>query len=70
MTDILKLHIYDVLLESCISQLSIGVRYPTRHLVVPLSYCKQPDGPFNTLKIIEEAAVTDILRLQISMMYC
>ena len=63
-------HIYDVLLESCISQLSIDVRYWTRSLVVPLSYYKQLDGPFNAPEIIGGAALTDVLRLQIYMMYC
>ena len=63
-------HIYDVLLESCTSQLSIDVRYWPRSLVVPSSYCKQPDGPFNALEIIGGAALTDILRLHIYMMYC
>ena len=63
-------HIYDVLLESCISQLSIDVRYSTRHLVVPSSYRKQPDGPFDAPEIIRGAALTDILRLQICLIYC
>ena len=58
-------HIYDVLLESCTSQLSIDVRYWPRSLVVPSSYRKQPDGPFNALEIIGGAALTDILRLHI-----
>ena len=39
-------------------------------LVVPSSYHKQPDGPFNAPEIIRGAAVTDILRLHIYMMYC
>ena len=34
-------------------------------MVVPSSYCKQPDGPFNAPEIIRGAAVTDILRLHI-----
>ena len=38
-------HIYDVLLESCISQLSIDFGYSTWSLVVLLSYHKQPHGP-------------------------
>ena len=63
-------HIYDVLLESCTSQLSIDVRYPTRHLVVPSSYRKQLDGPFDAPKIIRGAALTDILSLQICLIYC
>ena len=63
-------HIYDVLLESCKSQLSIDVRYSTRCLVVPSSYCKQLDGPFNAPAIIGGAALTDILRLQICLIYC
>ena len=63
-------HIYDVLLESCISQISIDVRYWPRSLVVPSSYCKQLDGPFNAPKVIGGAALTDILRLHIYMMYC
>ena len=63
-------HIYDVLLESCISQLSIDVRYWTRCLVVPSSYCKQSDGPFNAPEIIGGAAVTDILLLHIYTMHC
>ena len=63
-------HIYDVLLESCTSQLSIDVRYWPSILVVPSLYCKQLDGPFNAPEIIGEAAFTDILRLDIYMMYC
>ena len=52
-------NIYDVLLKSCISQLSIDLGYSTRSLVVLLSYHKQPDGPFNAPKIIEGAALTE-----------
>ena len=63
-------NIYDVLLTSCISQLSIHAGYSTRSLVVLSSYHKQLDGPFNALEIIGGAAVTDILRLQIYIMYC
>ena len=63
-------HIYDVLLESFTSQLSIDVRYWTRSMVVPSSYHKQPVGPLSTPEIIRGAALTDILRLHISMMYC
>ena len=33
--------------------------------MVPSSYHKQLDGPFNTPEIIREAALTDILRLHI-----
>ena len=62
-------HIYDVLVESCTSQLSIDVRYWTRCSVVLSSYRKQPNGPFNALEIIRGAAVTDILRLHIYRMY-
>ena len=54
------IHIYDVLLESCTSQLFIDVRYWPRSLVVPSSYCKQLDGPFNAPEIIGGAALTDI----------
>ena len=39
-------------------------------LVVPSLYHKQPDGPFGALEIIGGAALTDVLRLQIYMMYC
>ena len=53
-----------------VSQFSIDVRYPTRRLVVPLSYCKQPDGPFNAPEIIGGAALIVILRLQICLIYC
>ena len=63
-------HIYDVLLKSYISQISIDVRYWPRSLVVPSSYCKQLDRPFNAPEIIGGAALTDILRLHIYMMYC
>ena len=63
-------HIYDVLLESCTLQLPIDVKYWPRSLVVPSSYHKQLDGPFNAPEIIGGAALTDILRLHIYMMYC
>ena len=63
-------HIYDVLLESCTSQLSIDVRYRASSLVVPSSYHKQLDGPFNAPEIIGGAAVTDILRLHILYIWC
>ena len=63
-------HIHDVLLESCTSQLSIDVRYWPSSLVVPSSYHKQPDGPFNAPEIIGGAAVTDILRLHILYIWC
>ena len=58
-------HIYDALLDSCISQLSIDVGYSRRSLVVPLSYHKQLDGPFNAPEIIRGATLTDTLRLHI-----
>ena len=54
-TDILRLDIYDVLLESCISQLSIDVGYSKRSLVVLLLYHKQLDDPFKAPEIIRGA---------------
>ena len=60
-------HIYDVLLVSSISQLSIDVGYSTRSLVVPSSYHKQPDGPFDALEIIRGATLTNV---HIYMIYC
>ena len=62
-------HIYDVLLDSCISQLFIDVGYSRRSLVVPLSYHKQLNGPFNAPEIIRGATLTDTLRLHIYMIY-
>ena len=61
--------VYSVLLEWCISQLFIDVRYSKKSLVVPSSYHKQPDGPFNVPEIIRGAALTGVLRLQIYMMF-
>ena len=54
----------DVLLVSCISQLSIDVGHSPRSLMVPSSYQKQPDGPFNAPEIIGGATFTDMLMLQ------
>ena len=57
--------VYGVLLEWCISQLFIDVRYSRGSLVVPSSYRKQLDGLFNAPEIIRGAALTDVLMLQI-----
>ena len=60
----------DTLFDSCMSQLSNDMRYSRGSSVEPSLYHKQPDGPFSALEIIGGAALTDVLRLQIYMMYC
>ena len=60
----------DSLFDSCMSQLSNDIRYSRGSSVVPSLYLKQLDGPFNAPEIIGGAALTDILRLHIYMMYC
>ena len=60
----------DTLFDSCMSQLSNDIRYSRESSVVPSLYHKQLDGSFNAPKIIRGATLTDVLRLQIYMMYC
>ena len=62
--------IWDILFASCISQCFNDIRYSIESLVILSSYHKQPDGPLNAPKIIGGAALTDVLRLQIYMMFC
>ena len=59
-----------MMFDSCMSQLSNDIRYSRGSLVVPSLYHKQPDDPFSAPEIIRGAALTDVLRLQIYMMYC
>jgi len=49
----------DVLLVSCISQLSIDVGYSTGNFMVPSSFHKQLDSPFDALEIIRGAGHFD-----------
>ena len=60
----------DTLFDSCMSQLSNDIRYSRGSSVVPSLYHKQPNGPVNAPEIIGGAALTDVLRLQIYLMYC
>ena len=57
------------MLDSCISQLSSDIRYSTGSSVDHLTYHKQPNGPSDAPEITGWAALTDILMLQIYMIY-
>ena len=63
------INILCILLDSCISQLSSDIRYSTGSSVDHLSYHKQLDGPSDAPEITRQAALTDILMLQIYMIY-